>query len=78
MLRIFAKFNTDEKVAIIVKDGDIVEAQKSLNKTFGGQWIFVDTVNVRQNEILHFNDGYTYKGLDGIRERYTDAIKILI
>jgi len=79
MLRIFAKLNTSEKVAIICRQSDIPAVQGALIKKHGGNWLFVDTVIADKNEVIYFDDGLIYQGFEGSNgpERYCKGIKIL-
>lgn len=61
---------------MVVQKHDIGEAMKKLNQDFGGNWVFVETINPSV-EVIKFDDGLIYRGFDGVRERYSDAIKTL-
>ena len=78
MLKIFAKYGTDEKVAMFCHPRqEIRPIQISLETLFGGDWLLVDEVKT-SCEILKFNDGQIYKGFDSSKSfdfRYSKAIK---
>ena len=76
MIKIFAKYNSDEKVAMICNTYDIERVQIILNDTYGGNWAYVD--DVEKGEFLKFNDGLTYEGFDGSEERYCKFISHII
>ena len=63
MIRIFAKYNTDNKVLAVVHRKEVPAVLKMLKEKFKGEWIFVDVINP-QTEILQFNYGQTYKGFE--------------
>jgi hypothetical protein len=74
MLEIFAKFNTDEKVAVQCVPSQRDQMIKRLKEEFGGEWICVDEV-FTGGEILKFNDGLIYKGSEtNEKKRYSSAI----
>ena len=77
MLKIFAKYGTDEKVAVYCRSGQIQDIMKKLNEIFGGKWILVDEC-MTGGEILKFNDGQIYRGFEPQQPddfRYSKAIK---
>lgn len=78
MLKIFAKYGTDEKVAMFCHPRqEIRPIQKSLQILYGGEWLLVDDVKTSY-EILKFNDGQIYRGFDPSKPldfRYSKAIK---
>jgi len=75
MLEIYAKFNTDEKVAVWCLPSQRGQIIKRLNEEFGGEWIWVDEVRT-SGEILKFNDSQIYKGFGADdNKRYSSAIK---
>lgn len=78
MINIFAKIHTTEKVIIFCHNNEIPEVQLKLNNKLGGNWIFVDTIYPSKGEFIKFDDGYEYKGFDGIRDRYSDAINSIV
>ncbi|MCT3673593.1 hypothetical protein HZQ94_10385 [Elizabethkingia anophelis] len=79
MLKIFAKYNTDEKIAVFCLPDQVRTFQIKFGKEFGGDWLLVDEV-MTNGEILKFNDNQIYKGFDpsqAIDYRYSNAIKRL-
>lgn len=77
MIKIFAKFGTDEKIAVYCHPGQKNLLIISFEKQFGGRWLLVDEV-FTSNEILMFNDGQIYNGFEPAqpdRFRYSKAIK---
>ena len=74
MLEIFAKFKTDEKVAVWCVSSQRGKIIERLNKEFGGEWVCVDEV-LTGGEILKFNDGLVYNGFEADdRKRYSPCI----
>ena len=76
MLKIFAKYKTDEKVAVYCHQGQISTIQNELNSQFGGNWLLVDEC-MTGGEILKFNDGQIYNGFKPNKPenyRYSKAI----
>lgn len=77
MLRIFAKYNTDEKVAIYCQRDQIRYIIEKLNRDYGENWLLVDECRTGI-EILKFNDGQIYRGFEPATPhnfRYSKAIK---
>lgn len=72
MIRIFAKKNTTEKVAMLCPRQSAGFVMKNLNKIYGGDWVMVD--DLKPNEFIKFDDGLEYKGFHGRDERYCGAI----
>lgn len=75
MLKIFAKYRTDEKVLIQCQQHQIPHIIRTLNKNYGSDWLPVDDLS--DTEILHFNDGLIYQGYSSKIKRYCDAIDTL-
>lgn len=76
MLKVFAKHNTDEKIAVFCHPNQTRDLQIQFSKEFGGDWLLVDEV-MTSGEILKFNDGQKYLGFDcskPIDFRYSAAI----
>jgi hypothetical protein len=76
MMKIFAKHGTTEKALVVCPREQIGNIQLSLNEKFGGNWVLVDKLKP-QSEILKFDDGLTYLGFHGRKERYSNAIESL-
>jgi hypothetical protein len=79
MLKIFAKLNTDEKVAVLCARTQVLPTLKKLNSEYGGDWILVDELHPLK-EILIFNDGQVYRGYESNQPdnfRYSKAIKTI-
>lgn len=76
MFRIFADRFTKRKVAAIVKPEDGYAFLIALNEKFGGNWVFVDTIDPSKECIL-FEDDFEYKGYSPEIERYSTAIKTI-
>lgn len=77
MLRIFAKYNTDEKAAVFCERNTVPEVIKKLNLEYGGNWLLVDQCYPGK-EILMFNDDQVYIGFESNQPenfRYSKAIK---
>ena len=77
MIKIFAKYNTDEKVAIYCHRDQISFIQEKLNRDYGGSWCLVDECHTGR-EILKFNDSQIYRGFEPATPhnfRYSQAIK---
>ena len=75
MLEIYAKYNTDEKVAVCCLPSQRGQIIKRLNEEFGGEWLWVDEVRT-SGEILKFNDNQVYKWfVADDSKRYSSAIK---
>ena len=77
MLKIFAKYNTDEKAAIFCSRDQVKSILESLNNQYGGSWLLVDEC-FTGGEILKFNDGQVYLGFEADKPdsyRYSNAIK---
>jgi hypothetical protein len=72
---IFAKKGTNEKVLLPVPKKFIVLAMVQLNRKRGGDWVYVE--RLKPGEGIVFSDGMTYKGFDGVSERYCDKIEML-
>lgn len=75
MLKIFAKKGTNEKALVACGREQVGIVMSNLNTKLGGDWIFVDKVN--PGEILLFEDNMTYRGFDGVSERYSSGIRKL-
>jgi|GEM_PF-3772835 len=77
MLKIFAKYKTDEKAAIYCDPLTPVKLiMERLKEEFGGDWVMVDEV-MTSFEILKFNDGQDYLGFEPSKPntfRYSSAI----
>ena len=76
MLKIFAKYGTDEKIAIFCHRSQYQYLKNEFNVRFGGEWILVDDCII-QEEILRFKDGMVYNGFDPLKPedyRYSNAI----
>lgn len=76
MFLIFAKYGTDEKVAIHCTGWRKDLIKEKLNEQFGGEWMYVDDC-MRDREIIKFNDGQIYKGFEPAQPnnfRYSKAI----
>lgn len=76
MLKIFAKYQTDEKAAIFCSRDQVRQIIESLNKQYGGSWLLVDEC-FTGGEILKFNDGQVYQGFEANQPnefRYSKAI----
>jgi hypothetical protein len=79
MIKIFAKYNTAEKVAILLppSKGILIQTIKMrLEKKFGGAWYAVDEIS-DETEIILFYDALIYRGFEVEQERYCNSIKPL-
>ena len=77
MLKIFAKYGTDEKVAVYCRKDQILAILDRLAQEYGGDWLLVDEC-MTGGEILKFNDGQIYRGFEPQQPddfRYSKAIK---
>ncbi len=77
MLKIFAKYGTDEKIAVYCRPTQIRVLQLEFRKQFGGEWLLVDECMIG-GEILKFQDGRIYRGFEPEQSddyRYSNAIK---
>ena len=77
MLKIFAKYGTDEKVAVYCRKEQMVTIIRRLIQEYGGDWLLVDEC-MTGGEILKFNDGQIYCGFEPQQPedfRYSKAIK---
>jgi hypothetical protein len=76
MLKIFAKYGTDEKIAVFCQRNQVSRLQERFEVEFGGKWLLVDEC-LTGGEILKFQDGQTYKGFEPNQTdsfRYSKAI----
>lgn len=76
MVKIFAKYGTDEKALVVCSQDQVRNIQISLAKRYGGNWIWVDKLQPN-GEILHFKDNLVYRGFHGKNERYCNGIQKL-
>lgn len=77
MLKIFAKYGTDEKIAVYCRPEQTRVLQIEFGKQFGGEWVLVDEC-MTTGEILKFHDGKVYRGFESGQAngyRYSDAIR---
>ncbi len=75
MLKIFAKYGTDEKIAVFCHKGQIAQLRERFENEYGGIWMLVDEC-MTGGEILKFNDSQIYKGFEADdNKRYSSAIK---
>lgn len=77
MLKIFAKYGTDEKIAVFCHKGQIAQLRERFENEYGGIWVLVDEC-MTGGEILKFNDSQIYKGFEPGKPdnfRYSSAIK---
>lgn len=78
MLKIFAKYGTNQKAAMLVDPrAKIQPILKTLSTIYGGEWLMVDEC-MTSGEILIFEDDMKYLGFDpskAINYRYSSAIK---
>lgn len=77
MLKIFAKYNTNEKAAVFCHQSQIKAIQGSLSREYGGDWLLIDEC-MTGGEILKFKDDQIYRGFESgkpLDYRYTSSIK---
>lgn len=73
---VFAKRYTTEKVIILCQNNKIGEKMEALNRQFGGNWIYVDSIN-KETEILKIDDNLKYEGFKLSQERYINGVETL-
>lgn len=73
MVKVFAKYGTNEKAVVVVPREYVHDAKLKLNEKFGGSWVLVD--KIRPGETLLFTDNMQYRGFSTEIERYSDSIK---
>lgn len=78
MLKIFAKHGSSEKVLVCCEQNEINRVLHHLGDKYGGNWLWVDKINMQSGEILKFDDGLKYLGFHGKDERYCSGIEKLI
>lgn len=71
MVKIYAKYGTNEKVMIFQ---DIPDIQIILQMKFGGEWLLVDQIK-SNDEALVFTDTNIYKGYHPDIKRYADIVQ---
>jgi len=76
MLKVFAKYGTDEKALVMCRRDQIGQIMERLSKKYDGSWIYVDSINLN-DEIIHLTDGLKYLGYTPNQERYCSVIDTL-
>ena len=76
MVKIFAKYNTDEKVIInaptAIKNSKITTY---LEKKYGGNWFLVDELHPGESVLI--KDGVKYKGFESNILRYISTLETI-
>ena len=77
MVKIFAKYNTDEKV-IINAPTDIKNSKITtyLEKKYGGNWFLVDELHPGESVLI--KDGVKYKGFEPNILRYISTLETIL
>ncbi len=73
-MMIFAKLGTTEKVIVACVRLDAPKVMGWLNATFGGDWVWCETLNWQKKEFIKFDDSLKYEGFHGNPERYCGGI----
>lgn len=71
-MAIFGQLGTVNKVVLPCFEGQIQTAMQSLNKQYGGDWVYCEAL--KPGEGIKFTDTQPYKGFHPSIQRYSDAI----
>ena len=72
VMAIFAKRGTTEKTIIPMFRSEIHDTMVSLNRQYGGDWVFCEAL--KPGEGIKFTDTSVYRGFSPNIKRYSDAI----